>query len=149
MITAKIAQTATELEDCYRIRAAVFIDEQGVPAEIERDGLDASALHVLALAEGRAVGTARVVRLDQGKTAKIGRVAVLAPARGTGVGKLLMAAIDAAPELSACERFVLQSQTHALPFYLKLGYVPYGDEFLDAGIAHVAMSKRRPPGDIT
>jgi len=143
MISTKIAETVAELDDCYRVRTEVFVNEQGVPADIERDELDATAVHVLATANGCSVGAARVVRLDDGTSAKIGRVAVLQSARGLGIGTMLMAAIEAAPELSSCERFVLQSQTHAMPFYAKLGFAAYGDEFQEAGIPHIAMSKGR------
>jgi predicted GNAT family N-acyltransferase len=76
MITIRAANTTRDLEECFRIRAEVFIVEQGVPADLERDEHDSKALHFIALADGQSVGTARVVLGDRGTSAKIGRMAV-------------------------------------------------------------------------
>ena len=124
------------------IRRTVFVVEQQVPEEEEWDGLDLSCTHFLAWLPTTAksteppppVGTARL--LPDGH---IGRVAVLANARGKGVGVALMkAAIDAARQQKH-ERVVLSSQLHALAFYEQLGFVAYGDVFMDAGIPHREM----------
>ncbi|MFO7648914.1 MAG: GNAT family N-acetyltransferase [Halomonas campaniensis] len=120
--------------EASEIRRVVFIEEQRVPREEEWDGRDDDCHHFLALLEGRPVGTARLL-----PDAHIGRVAVLAEARGRGIGAALMvAAIDAAYRLGhpAVE---LAAQTHALAFYARLGFIPFGDEFLDAGIPHRNM----------
>jgi hypothetical protein len=76
MITIRAANTTRDMEECFRIRAEVFIVEQGVPADLERDEHDSKALHFIALADGQSVGTARVVLGDRGTSAKIGRMAV-------------------------------------------------------------------------
>ncbi len=117
----------------------VFVAEQNVPSEQERDEYDAQALHFLALADGAALGTARVLLADQG-AAKIGRVAILKPARNLGLGAALMRHIEHA--LDAKSLF-LDAQTYAVPFYKKLGYAAYGDQFLEAGITHFHMRKDR------
>lgn len=117
------------------IRRAVFIDEQNVPPEEEWDGLDPKCQHFLAMLDGQPVGTARL--LPDGH---IGRVAVLAGARGTGIGALLMrSAIEAARHAGHAQA-ALSSQVHALAFYQRLGFVAHGDEFLDAGIPHREMT---------
>jgi predicted GNAT family N-acyltransferase len=130
------------MEQCFRIREEVFIDEQHVPVDLERDEDDSQALHFIALADDRSVGTARVVFRDDGTSAKIGRVAVCRSNRGFGIGKLLIAAIEAAPDLRRVDNFLLDAQTHALQFYEGLGYEAYGEEFMDAGIPHRHMKKR-------
>lgn len=117
------------------IRRKVFIDEQNVPQEEEWDGLDPACQHFLAMLDGQPVGTARLL-----PDAHIGRVAVLANARGTGIGVLLMqAAIEAARHAGHLQ-VVLSAQVHALAFYERLGFVAHGDEFLDAGIPHREMT---------
>ncbi len=126
-----------ELEACFAIRLAVFVDEQGVPPEEELDALDATATHVLALWNGEPAGTARAVEKAPG-VQKIGRVAVAAQFRRYGIGKALMRGIEA--RLSA-KAFLLDAQTHAIGFYEKLGYAAEGPEFLDAGIPHRLMRK--------
>lgn len=124
---------------CAAIRRRVFIEEQNVPEELELDDLDATAVHLLASRDGRPVGTARL--LIDGETAKIGRVALLPEARGTGAGAALMrAALD---ELRArgIRTAKLGAQTHAIGFYEKLGFTAYGPEYDDAGIPHRDMSR--------
>jgi predicted GNAT family N-acyltransferase len=142
MITIRSADTTQDIEACFRIREEVFIVEQRVPADLERDEHDSEALHFMALADGQSVGTARVVLKDSGTSAKIGRVAVYRSNRGLGIGKLLIAAIEAAPDLRHVRHFLLDAQTHALQFYARLGYEAYGEEFMDAGIPHRHMRKR-------
>ena len=124
---------------CAAIRRRVFIEEQNVPEELELDELDATAVHLLAVQDGRPVGTARL--LIEGESAKIGRVAVLPEMRGTRAGAALMrAALD---ELRArgVTKAKQGAQTHAIGFYEKLGFTVHGPEYDDAGIPHRDMSR--------
>ena len=133
----KIAVT-DDVDACMTIRRKVFVEEQAVPEELELDAHDATAVHLLAVADGRPVGTARL--LIDGDHAKIGRVAVLAETRGTGAGAALMrAALD---ELRArgVREVALGSQTHAIGFYERLGFRAHGPEYDDAGIPHRDMT---------
>jgi predicted GNAT family N-acyltransferase len=143
-ITIKTANTKSELEECFRLREEVFIIEQSVPVDMERDEHDATALHFLALVDAKSVGTARVVLKDNGTVAKIGRVAVCRSKRGMGIGKRLISAIEEAPALEGVDLFILEAQTHALQFYARMGYQAYGEEFMDAGIPHFRMKKKKP-----
>lgn len=126
-----------DLETVLAIRRTVFIEEQGVSVEDEVDGKDPQAIHLLATSNGNTVGTARL--LMSGKVGKIGRVAVLKEARGTGLGKALV--LFAVEELSrrGATRAMLGAQTHAIGFYEALGFSAVGPEFLDAGIPHREM----------
>ncbi|RBI66524.1 GNAT family N-acetyltransferase [Vreelandella sulfidaeris] len=117
------------------IRRKVFIDEQNVPQEEEWDGLDPECQHFLAMLDGQPVGTARLL-----PDAHIGRVAVLANARGTGIGVLLMQAAIEAARHAGHSQVALSAQVQALVFYERLGFVAHGDEFLDAGIPHREMT---------
>lgn len=129
-----------DLQTCLKLRFEVFVDEQGVPAEIERDADDARAIHLLAVRDGRPLGTARILR--KGETGKIGRVCVVKFARGTGLGAALIeACLDAMRAEGGFAKATLGSQTHAIPFYEKLGFAAYGPEFDDAGIPHRMMEK--------
>ncbi len=125
-------------ETCLDIRMKVFVGEQNVPVEEERDSYEESAQHFLALWSCDAAGTARAIIKEPGLV-KIGRVAVLAPYRKFGIGAALMQAVEAAFPGAA---FMLDAQTHAMRFYEKLGYVAEGPEFDDAGIPHRLMLKR-------
>ncbi|WP_348541503.1 GNAT family N-acetyltransferase [Sulfitobacter albidus] len=85
------------------------------------------------------VATARIVM--EGRTAKIGRVCVVRALRGRGLGAdLIRAAVDHARELGAA-RIILGAQAHAVPFYAKLGFTPFGDPYDDEGEAHQMMER--------
>ncbi|MDR5876454.1 GNAT family N-acetyltransferase [Halomonas sp. CUBES01] len=117
------------------IRRVVFIDEQRVPQDEEWDGQDPACRHFLAYLNGQPVGTARL--LPDGH---IGRVAVLAEARGAGIGGRLMDAAVAAAQRLGHRQVALSAQLHALAFYERLGFIAHGDEFMDAGIPHRDMT---------
>ena len=131
-------EVTQDLATCYRLRHRVFVEEQGVPVEEEIDALDPTAIHLLALQDGRPAGTARIVLSDG--TAKIGRVCVLPEARGTGLGAdLIRAAVEIARQTPNTMRVVLGAQVHALAFYEKLGFTAFGPVYDDAGIDHRDM----------
>lgn len=136
MMGVKVIRT-DDLAACLDIRFAVFVREQGVPAEEEQDARDATATHLLAMRDGQALGTARVYL--EGKTGKIGRVAVRKEARGAGVGiALIRAGMDILRDMGATEA-KLGAQTQAIGFYERLGFCAYGPVYDDAGIAHRDM----------
>ncbi|MBF7052828.1 GNAT family N-acetyltransferase [Halomonas sp. KAO] len=120
--------------EASEIRRVVFIEEQGVSRQEEWDGRDEECRHFLALWNDLPVGTARLL-----PDAHIGRVAVLANARGLGVGVALMRAAIEAARRQGQPAVELAAQTHALAFYTRLGFEAHGPEFLDAGIPHRNM----------
>ncbi len=131
----------TDLTDCLAIRYDVFVVEQNVPVELERDELDATALHFLGRVDDVPTGTARIVVKDD--TGKIGRVAVLKAARGNGLGTALVrTCLDELRKTPGVMRAALGAQLDALGFYERLGFVAYGDVFDDAGIDHRMMELR-------
>lgn len=145
MIRIELSDWAGAREEAMRIRKAVFVAEQGVPAELELDEHDPRCVHALARDEtGRAVGTGRLLpseARDGRVVARVGRMAVLKRWRGRGVGTALLARlIEAARERGDTE-VALASQTHAEDFYRAHGFVAEGDEFIDAGIPHRTMRR--------
>jgi predicted GNAT family N-acyltransferase len=119
------------------IRRAVFVREQRVPAEIELDEWDARSLHALARdGAGRAIGTGRL--LPDGH---IGRMAVIAAARGRGVGTLLLRSLMQAARAAGHTGVVLSAQTHAVSFYRREGFVQEGEVYDEAGIPHLTMRR--------
>ena len=122
------------------IRETVFIHEQGVPVELEWDGLDLSCANVLAWNDrGEAIGTAR---MHQNGT--IGRMAVLKDWRGRGVGRALLQTLLDLAVRQGLPRVTLSAQTHALGFYERAGFHVVGEPFIDAGIPHRKMVKELP-----
>jgi predicted GNAT family N-acyltransferase len=124
----------------YAVRHQVFVVEQAVPPELERDEFDAIAVHLVALRGDDVLGTLRIVVVGS-RAAKIGRMAVLAAERKAGIGTRLMEhAAEIARTMNARD-IELHAQLTAKPFYARLGYREEGDVFEEAGIAHVAMRK--------
>ena len=119
------------------LRRRVFILEQNVPSEIERDSYDATATHIVALLDGDVVGVLRMVDLPE--HTKIGRVAVAADLRGRGIATALMRFAMNLARSSGRTRLYLTSQSDKVPFYEKLGFTAFGEEFEEAGIPHRAM----------
>jgi predicted GNAT family N-acyltransferase len=118
------------------VRRTVFIDEQRVPENLEWDELDPQCVHALARDRaGAPIGCARL--LEDGH---IGRVAVLAPWRGRGVGDALMTCLIAEARTRGHARVMLNAQTQAMPFYARHGFAAEGRPFEEAGIPHQAMA---------
>lgn len=140
-IKISVADWVGDNQALKEIRSEVFIREQSVPVELEWDGLDDSALHLIATTtDNIAVATARL--LPDGH---IGRVAVLKAWRHQGLGTALMRELIHQAELLGYKKLELAAQIQAIPFYEKLGFVSYGDEFMDAGIRHKNMRRNMSP----
>jgi predicted GNAT family N-acyltransferase len=119
------------------VRFAVFVDEQRIDPALEIDDRDPDCEHVVAWDErGEAVGTGRI---DFAARGKVGRVAVLASARGTGVGTALMAKLHELALARGIAAVWCNAQVSAVPFYLGLGYRIVSERFQEAGIDHVRM----------
>ena len=123
-----------------KIRVRVFVDEQGVPPELELDEHDRDADHFLARLDGRPVGTVRMLRRDAAGV--LGRLAVLPETRGTGLGVALVRAVEERARQEGLRAVELHAQTAVRGFYERLGYEAYGEEDIEAGIPHIWM--RRP-----
>jgi predicted GNAT family N-acyltransferase len=139
VIEVRAAAGPPEVWAALDLRREVFVDEQGVALEEDRDGRDDDALHLVALLDGLLVGTCRL--LPDGSRVKLGRMVVKATARGRGVAGLLLAEADARAHDLGADTIVLGAQLTAQAVYAKAGYEPYGDPFDDAGIPHVMMRK--------
>jgi len=116
------------------VRTAVFIKEQFVTPELEWDEVDASAVHLLAIYESEPIACLRIIHYE-----KIGRMAVIKPWRGMGLGTALL--LEA---ISICKKYGSQSvylsaQMHAVNFYQKAGFEKISEEYCDVGIQHVDM----------
>jgi predicted GNAT family N-acyltransferase len=133
-------RTDGEREDALDVRREVFIDEQGVPEHRELDGRDDAATHFVAYEGGRPVGAARLRGYDA-TTAKVERVAVLEPERGRGLGRELMAVVEAAATDEGFDEVLLHAQVPVVGFYERLGYEVTSETFEDAGIPHREMRK--------
>jgi predicted GNAT family N-acyltransferase len=137
------AETATARAACFAVRRAVFIEEQGIDEAEEWDAADQTCVHYLAGDEAAPLGTARLIA--RGPEAKIGRVAVMAQARGSGLGRQIMTHLLAEAQSAGFSTAVLEAQLAVIPFYERLGFLAEGPVYDDgSGILHRVM--RRPIG---
>lgn len=131
--------TPEELQACFALRHAVFVEEQHVPPALEGDGMDEIARHFAVKLEDRIIATCRVRRL--GSAAKIERVAVLKDYRRKGVGAELMKyVLQQLLSISDIQLLKLSSQADAVPFYERLNFRKRGPEYIDAGMPHYDMT---------
>jgi predicted GNAT family N-acyltransferase len=140
------------LARCHSLRKRVFVDELGVASSLEFDRYDAapgpSVAHLLAttpassIAGENPVATCRVRAADFG--AKLERLCVDKRARRAGIGAKLVRAVE---DLHAATDGPLYcyAKRDSQPFYERLGWVAEGPMFVEAGVEHVAMVRRRAP----
>ncbi|MDZ7735777.1 MAG: GNAT family N-acetyltransferase [Gammaproteobacteria bacterium] len=134
------ADWSYDRETISAIRRRVFIEEQQVPEDMEWDGLDAGAIHVLGGFTGQtSCATGRLLGSGQ-----IGRMVVLPASRGHGLGGLLLATLIRAAGDSGLPRVFLHAQVRAVPFYLRHGFELNGEKFEEAGILHRPMARNIP-----
>jgi ElaA protein len=128
------------LYDALQLRCRVFILEQG--PYLDPDGLDREAWHLLGRDEaGTLLAYLRIV--DAGhkyEEPSIGRVLTAPAVRGTGAGRALMA-----EGVAGCARLWpgcavrISAQARLERFYNDFHFMRVGDDYLEDGIAHVAM----------
>ena len=142
MAEIKTGDWATLGADAAKVRTAVFVQEQGIPPEMEWDEADSTAVHAVAYnGLGQAIATGRLIGND-GAVGKIGRMAVHRAVRGTGVGQQILDALVNAARQRGDTEVVLYAQRSAEGFYARLGFVPRGEPFEEAGIVHIEMLHR-------
>jgi predicted GNAT family N-acyltransferase len=139
VIEVRIA-TPAEVDEALELRRRVFVGQQGVTLEADRDGRDPEALHVVAVdADGRVVGTCRLV-FDDG-IARLGRMAVEDDLRGRGIGAAILERAEAESRAEGAHRIRLHAQTIARSLYERAGFEVQGTVFLEEGIPHLTMEK--------
>jgi predicted GNAT family N-acyltransferase len=124
----------------FSVRVPVFVDEQHVPAEEEideHDRADPEARHALVRDGTVPVAAGRYFRI--GTTAQVGRMAVLAAHRGRGIGRLVLDALVGDARARGYARVALNAQDHAVAFYAKAGFTPFGETLVECDILHQPM----------
>ncbi len=134
-------QTAPDREAYYALRYRIFVEEKGVPVDLERDPDDQIALHVLVRDQSEPVAVARLAP-SQEFGVMIGRMAVVEEHRRRGIGQLLVRKLENQARRQGHRQIVVDAPLDVIEFYHRLGYRAFGDLFRDAGILHRRMRKR-------
>ncbi|VWX63365.1 4-hydroxybenzoyl-CoA thioesterase [Burkholderiales bacterium 8X] len=142
MVEVRVGSWSDLGEGASQLRAAVFIEEQRIPKELEWDEGDAVALHAVARNRlGQVIATGRLVEDEHPGRARIGRMAVHRILRGEGHGAAVLTALEAAARSRGKRDIALHAQRSAEGFYAGLGYEVSGEPFEEAGIPHIEMCK--------
>ena len=141
LLDIRFTQNNKDMLSCLDLRRTVFIEEQNVPKNEEVDGDDPDCDHILLTVSDIPVGAARLKYYND--FIKVQRVCVLKNYRGQGIGSKIINFIIRHVEKNDIRSSVrLGSQIHALEFYKRLGFIEFGEEYLDAGILHKDMEFR-------
>ena len=144
MVRVELGRWQTLESEARQVRTEVFLEEQRIPVDMEWDEFDEDALHVVARNRlGLAVGTGRLLQHAPG-VSRIGRMAVNRVLRGSQVGFSVLRALLLAASQRGDHEVLLHAQRTAQGFYARLGFVPRGEPFEEAGIVHIEMHRQLP-----
>ena len=136
MSKVKIKQVnRSEAENYLRqIRTQVFIQEQYVPVDLEWDGLDETAIHLLVMLDNQPIACARIFKYQI-----LGRMAVIKSWRKIGLGMSLLLEAIKVCKSQGSKTIRLSAQLQAVSFYSRAGFKVVSNEYLEANIRHVDM----------
>jgi len=136
-IKIRLVKNKKELEQVYKIREIVFIKEQKVAKNIEKDKFDETAKHFIFYYKNKPAGCARIRLI--GRNAKLERIAVLNWYRGKGFGKVIVDYLVKYCKRQKMKKIFMNAQYYLREYYKKLGFKPKGRIFDEAGIKHIKM----------
>ncbi len=140
-LSYKLVSSDRELKAAFRIRKQVFVEEQGIPEDLELDHHDKEALHIVAKDGERVIGTARILFLAPSQ-AKIERMAILKPFRRKGIGRGILSFLNEELRNRQVEQVVLHAQHSVVVFYRSCDFKESGTPFWEAGIKHIKMERQ-------
>ena len=141
MVYVKQVTSAAELAQAQQIRRQVFVEEQGIPAELEYDGADLSAIHVLAYQGEEAVATGRLLP-EQDGAGILGRIAVVAGVRGQGIGGHVVRQLEQCAAAAGVQRLTLHPHAYLEKFYTDLGYQTVAGGESTVGPHHLILMEK-------
>ena len=137
MITSVFIPGNKDTAEPFAIRREVFVEEQSVSEEVEFDAFEKDALHLMVYVDEVPAATGRI--WHDGKEFRIGRLAVRKAYRGQKLGDLAVRLLIYKAFSTGAQSLRVNAQTYIMPLYRKFGFKEYGDEFLEAGLPHMAM----------
>ena len=132
-----LVTTQKELREAYHIRHEIFVKEQKLFLNSDRDACDARAIHIVAVLHDEVVGTVRVYE-DHSGVWFGSRLAVRKPFRGRVGGLLIQKAIETVQEREA-KQFFAYVQLHTVSFFKRRRWKPVGEPVDYHGKPHQLM----------
>lgn len=142
----RLVQKEEDLEQALALRKEIFVREQGIPAELDEDGFDDRASHILVLFEGQPVATGRLLVSDEGSDGVLARIAVRSTFRGRGLGQLVVSELEGFAESAGVRTLTLHPHHYLERFYRDLGYLTVSGTDTVGGHELITMSKRLADG---
>ena len=140
-VSYKLVTSHSELEGAFEVRKQVFVEEQGISEDLEIDGHEEEALHIVVKDGERVIGTARVLFLATNQV-KLERMAILKTFRRKGIGRRLIYHLSEDLSKKQVVQVVLHAQYSVVAFYKSCGFEESGSPFWEAGIKHIKMQKK-------
>jgi len=137
----RVARSADDRAAHFLVRHTVFVDEQQIFHDTDRDVWDESAVHVVAAMGPLVVGAVRLYRLDEAGLWQGDRLAVLPDARRTlrAGAPLVRFAVATAGELGG-HTMIANIQQRNVPFFQHLGWRRVGLLAPYHGLTHQRMA---------
>ncbi|MEO1051092.1 MAG: GNAT family N-acetyltransferase [Bacteroidota bacterium] len=132
-ILVKKVANQKDLQLALEVRHKVFIEEQGIPQELDDDGKDQAAVNLLVFHSGDLAGTGRLVIEGDDGEGHIARIAVLKSFRGFGLSKVILSQLEEEAVQLGLKSVFLYPHEFLEDFYRKRGY-----EIQDHGRMQVA-----------
>ena len=141
-IDCRVAASGDELDAHFRLRLAVFVEEQGLFSGDDRDARDAEprTLHAVGFVDGEPCGAVRLYPLDTSGEWKGDRLAVSAEHRDNHLGAELVRFAVRTAGLLGGSRMIAHVQLPNVRFFEHLGWSVEGDPEPFHGVTHQLMS---------
>lgn len=143
-----LADTTELLNRSMKVREQVFTIEKQIPKSVEVDELDclqSESDHFVVEMDKKDVCALRCKKRGDG-TVQIQRFCVLKDYRKAGIGRWTLEQIEKYYWEKDIQALVLDSKFAVSGFYERCGYVVVSEPFMEAGVEHVTMEKRRTFG---
>ncbi len=131
-------RTDEELREVFYIRKRVFVEEEKIFRDDDRDEYDDISIHLVAKKDSKIVGTVRVYPLGGGEW-RGSRLAVLKEHRDFRVGRILVKEAMKRVKKEGAKRFTAYILKKNVNFFKKLGWKPIGEEVNLFGKQHQLM----------
>ena len=127
MLTLKwIMGDREALTDTKAVRKKVFVDEMGLSAEDEDDGVDASCIHLVAYEDSLPISTGRVMITNDDFI--LSRIATVKERRNEGLATGIVEALVEACVQMGGNRQILTASAESKGFFEKIGFKQYGED---------------------
>lgn len=138
MVTSVFIPGSEDISEPLEVRHEVFVTEQGWSEDDEGDGCDEGALHLIVYEDEAPAAAGRI--WHDGKSFRIGRLAVKKQYRGQGLGDLALRLLIYKATNSGAESLIAHVQPHAAVLFKKFGFKETGESLNEAGRPHIVMA---------